>query len=209
MRTLFSKSYKIKMERGRQRLDAAAGFFNLVAVLRGSADLVFPASGGPRHANQGRCWSSSSTYTHTRRDKHTHTHTHTHTQERSGRCALQRPATAHRLQPETLAKRKKRHNRSSSPVRTRSEQMRLRKCCQHDRRSHRRWCRCSRALAQLLFDLQRCRRFGFHGLHHGSTATRRRRALLAGTHSCATGTCRGALDDGDPRIHIIYAGTPS
>ena len=53
MRTLFSKSYKIKMERGRQRLDAAAGFFNLVAVLRGSADLVFPALRAPRHANQG------------------------------------------------------------------------------------------------------------------------------------------------------------
>ena len=86
--------------------------------------------------------------------------------------------------------------------------MRLRKCCQHDRRSHRRWCRCSRALAQLLFDLQRCRRFGFHGLHHGSTATRRRRALLAGTHSCATGTCRGALDDGDPRIHSYLRGDP-
>eukprot|EP00964_Phaeocystis_antarctica_P016841 scaffold9278_cov74-Phaeocystis_antarctica.AAC.1 len=41
------------MERGRQRLDAAAGFFNLVAVLRGSADLVFPALRAPRHANQG------------------------------------------------------------------------------------------------------------------------------------------------------------
>eukprot|EP00964_Phaeocystis_antarctica_P039411 scaffold22547_cov89-Phaeocystis_antarctica.AAC.3 len=36
-------------------LDAAgaAGFFNLVAVLRGSADLVFPALRAPRHANQG------------------------------------------------------------------------------------------------------------------------------------------------------------
>ena len=97
--------------------------------------------------------------------------------------------------------------------------MRLRKCCQHDRRSHRRWCRC-RALAQLLFALQRCRRFGFHGQHHGSTAMRPPRALLPGpqatqfrrgpaTHPLvAAGTCRSAPDDGDPRIHSYLRGDP-
>ena len=166
-------------------------------MLRGSADLVFPASGGPRHANQGRCWSSSSTYAHTRRDKHTHTHTHTHRSDRAG-ARFRGPPLHIGSNPRPWPSARSGTAAAAAPCAhpERADAL-LRKCCQHDRRSHRRcsWCRCSRALAQLLFDLQRCRRFGFHGLHHGSTANRCDDALLL-----APGPT------GDPNLPRIYRG---
>ena len=176
-------------------------------MLRGSADLVFPASGGPRHANQGRCWSSSSTYAHTRRDKHTHTHTHTHRSDRAG-ARFRGPPLRIGSNPRPWPSARSGTTAAAAP------------CAPGASR-----CACGSAASMTAAAIDdgvvaaarspssssTCSGAGGSVSMACITAPPRRAgdALFWPGPTCATGTCRGALDDGDPRIHIIYAGTPS